>query len=128
MKKTGILIILAAAVLVLNLADVVSTWIALSSGRGVEANPFVLFLGGPFSPLSLYLKLILIPAAMLIAAWYLAHQFKDPRLGIAAFITPAVGYAVVVANNVMVAAKKVEKVAKKVTKKAVRKDTGGHIH
>jgi hypothetical protein len=41
----------------------------------------------------------------IVEVW--AHKFKDPRFGIAM-------YTAVVANNVMVAAKKVEKTAKKV--------------
>lgn len=118
MKKLGILIILAASLLILNLADVVSTWIVLSTGRGIEANPFVLLLGGPFSPTAFLLKLILIPGAILVVAWYLARRFKDPRLGIATIIAPVAMYAAVVANNVMVAAKKVEKTARKAVKDA----------
>jgi predicted permease len=118
MKKSGILIVLAALLLVLNLADVVSTWIALSSGRGIEANPFILFLGGPFTPIAFTLKLVVVPAAMLGVAWYMARRFKDPRLGMATLIAPAAMYAAVVANNVVVAAKKVEKTAKKAVKNA----------
>ena len=79
MKKSGILIILAVILLALNLADVVSTWIALSTGRGIEANPIVLLLGGPFSPAAFFLKLVVIPGAILGVAWYLARRFKDPQ-------------------------------------------------
>jgi hypothetical protein len=123
MKKTGILISLAAILLLLNLADVVSTWIALSTGRRIEANPIVLLLGGPFSPLSFFLKLVVVPGAILGVAWYLARRFKDPRLGMATLVAPAAMYAAVVANNVMVAAKKVEKTAKKAVKNVERKPT-----
>lgn len=123
MKKTGILLVLVASLLTLNLADVVSTWIALGTGKGFEANPFVMLLGGPFSPNALFLKLVLIPSAILGLAWYLARRFKDPRLGMAMFVAPVAMYAAVVANNVIVAAKKVEKVAKKV-KKTARKAEG----
>jgi len=114
MKKSGILIILVVALLILNLVDVVSTWIALSTGLGVEANPLVLLLGGPFSPIALFLKLIMIPTAILGVAWYMAR--KDLRVGIVTIAAPVALYAAVVANNVMVAAKKVEKTAKKVKK------------
>ncbi|MGD0175820.1 MAG: DUF5658 family protein [Candidatus Bathyarchaeia archaeon] len=120
MKKSGILIILAISLLALNLADVVSTWIAVSTGRGIEANSIVLLLGGPFSPVAFLLKLVVVPAAILGIAWYLACRFKDPRLGMATIIAPTAMYAVAVANNVMVAAKKVEKAAKKVEKAVTR--------
>ena len=115
MKKSGILIVLAISLLALNLADVITTWVAVSTGRGVEENPFVLMLGGPFTPAALFLKLIVVPGAVLSVAWYLARRFKDPRLGMA-LIAPVAMYAAVVTNNVMVAAKKVEKTAKKVKK------------
>jgi hypothetical protein len=122
MKKTGILIVLAIILLALNAADVVSTWIALNTGA-IEANPLVLLLGGPFSPIALFLKLIIIPSVILGVAWYMACKFKDPRLGIATIVAPVVMTAGVVANNVMVAAKKVEKTAKKVVKVASRPGT-----
>ena len=116
MKKTGFLIILAISLLALNMADAISTWIAISTGRGFEENPIVLLLGGPFTPAALLLKLIITPAAILGVAWYMARRFKDPRLGIATIIAPVAMYAAVVANNVMIAAKKVEKTTKKVKK------------
>jgi hypothetical protein len=120
MKKTGILIILAAILLALNAADVVSTWIAVSSGRGIEANPIVLLLGGPFSPIAFFLKLAVVPGAILAVAWWIAHRTKNPRLGMATIIAPAIVYATAVANNVLVAAKKVEKTAMKVKKTVVK--------
>ncbi|MGA2971889.1 MAG: DUF5658 family protein [Candidatus Bathyarchaeia archaeon] len=120
MKKSGILIILAASLLLLNLADVASTWIAISTGKGIEANPIVLLLGGPFSPVSFFMKLVVIPAAILCFAWWLARWSKDPRLAIATLIMPAGVLAAAVANNVMVAAKKVEKTAKKGQKTVAR--------
>ncbi|MGA8856800.1 MAG: DUF5658 family protein, partial [Candidatus Bathyarchaeia archaeon] len=98
MRKSGILIILAVSLLALNLADVVSTWIALSAGRGIEANPIVLLLGGPFSPIAFFLKLVVVPGAILCVAWWLARRSKDPRLGIATILGPAVVYAAAVAN------------------------------
>ncbi|MGA8903675.1 MAG: DUF5658 family protein [Candidatus Bathyarchaeia archaeon] len=123
MKKSGILIILAISLLALNLADVVSTWIAVSTGRGIEANSIVVLLGGPFSLVAFLLKLVVVPAAILGIAWYLARRFNDPRLGMATMIAPAAMYAAAVANNVMVAAKKVEKLAKKVEKVAKKELT-----
>jgi Domain of unknown function (DUF5658) len=116
MKKSNIIIILAAILLALNLADIISTWIALSTGNGVEANPLVLLLGGPFSPAALLLKLVVIPGAILGVAWWIARQWKYPKLAMATVIMPAAVFAAAVANNVMVAAKKVEKTTKKVKK------------
>jgi hypothetical protein len=118
MKKSGILIILAISLLALNAADVISTWIAVSSGRGVEANPIVLVLGGPFSPLSLLMKLVVIPGATLGFAWWLAYRWKEPRLAMATIVVPAAMYAGLVANNIMVATKKVKKTAMKAMKNA----------
>lgn len=111
MKKATIPYLLAGAFLVLNLADAVSTWISVSSGKGVEGNFLLLMLGGPFSAPALFLKLFVVPASILGVAWWLANRSKGPRLGMAAIVVPVVVYAVAVANNVIVAAKKVEKVA-----------------
>lgn len=122
MKKTGIIIILAISLLALNLVDVASTWIALFvTRRGVEANPIVLLLGGPFSPAALFLKLVVAPGAILVVVWWMARRAKDPRMAMATLIVPVAMYAAVVANNVMVAVKKVEKTAKKVKKTVARK-------
>jgi hypothetical protein len=118
MKKSQVLIILAAILLSLNLADVVSTWIAISTGRGIEANPFIILLAGPFSPIALFLKLAVVPGAILGVAWWIARRSKDPRLAMATIIAPVAMYAAVVANNVMIAAKKVEKTARKAVKNA----------
>ncbi len=119
MKRKCALYILAAIFLAVNTADVVTTWIGVSSGKAVEANPIILLLGGPFTPLALFVKLALIPTAILGLSWWLARRTKEPRLGMAAIIAPAITFGTVVANNVIVAAKKVEKVAKKVTKTAI---------
>jgi hypothetical protein len=118
MKKSGILIILAVALLSLNMADLVTTWFVISSGKGIEANPIALMLGGPLSPVELFLKVVAFPATVLGLTWYLARKFKDPRLGMVTLLAPVVVYATAVANNVMVAAKKVEKTALKAVKNA----------
>jgi hypothetical protein len=118
MKKLRVLVVLAAILLTINVADVVSTWIVVTTGRGVEANPFVLLLGGPFSSVSLFMKLFVFPVSILCVAWWLVHRSKNPKLAMATVIMPAAVIATAVANNVIVAAKKVEKVAKKVTKTA----------
>lgn len=115
LKKSRILAIAAAALLLLNLADVVSTWIAVSTGKGVEANPLVLLLGGPFSPVSFFLKVVVIPAAILSVAVWMARR-SNLKLAMATILLPAAVFATAVANNVIVAAKKVEKTAKKVVK------------
>jgi hypothetical protein len=112
MKKATIPYVLAATLLVLNLADVVSTWISVSSGKGVEGNFLVLMLGGPFSAPALFLKLIVVPAAIVLAAWGVSRRFKDTRLGVAVILPAVAVYVVAVANNVIVAAKKVKKIAR----------------
>jgi hypothetical protein len=127
MKKSGILIILAVSLLAFNAADVVSTWIAISSGRGMEANRFILQLGGPFTPIALLLKLVIIPGAILGFAWWLAYRWKAPEVAAATILVPAAMYAGLVANNIMVAAKKVEKVAKKVKKTVVERKSDSSV-
>jgi hypothetical protein len=118
MKKSGILIILAVSLLAFNAADVVSTWIAISSGRGMEANRFIIQLGGPFTPIALILKLVIIPGAILVVAWLMAYRWKTPEVAAATILVPAAMYATLVANNVMVATKKVKKTALKAVKNA----------
>jgi hypothetical protein len=110
--RTVALYILAVVFLAVNTVDVVTTWLGVSSGKAVEANPIVLLLGGPFSPAALFVKLALIPTAILGVTWWLAHRMKDPRLGMAALITPAIIFGTAVANNVIVIAKKVKKIGK----------------
>lgn len=95
--------------LIVNLADVASTWFVISSGKGVEVNLVVLFLGGLFSSISLPLKIVGVPVIILATAWWLTHRSEDPRLGIATIIPPVIVLGSVVANNVVVAAKKVKK-------------------
>lgn len=104
--------LIVAMLLILNFADFVSTWITIASGKGVEANPIVIMLGGPFSPTALFLKLVAIPAAIVTGAWLLTRKGKDPRLAMATVIMPAIVFGTAVANNVIVAAKKVKKNAK----------------
>ncbi len=111
MKKSTLLLVLAASLLTLNMADLATTWFLISNGKGVEANPIILLLGGPFSPLELLMKVAVFPATVLGIAWWLAHKSKDPRLGIAAIIPATVMIGTAVANNVIVAAKKVKKIA-----------------
>ena len=84
----------------------------------------MVLLGGPFSPAAFFLKLVLVPAAILGVAWGIAHRWKDPRLGMATIILPAAVFATAAANNIIVATKKVEKAAKKVKKDAVGKPQG----
>jgi hypothetical protein len=48
----------------------------------------------------------------------------EPRLAMVTIIPTALGLGVVVANNMMIAAKKVEKTAKKAKKTIARKDAG----
>ena len=112
MKRSTLLYVVAAILLTLNTVDVVMTWFGVSSGKAVEANPIVLLLGGPFSPVALFVKLVLIPTAILGVTWWLVRRTKEPGLGMAAIIAPAIVFGVAVANNVIVVAKKVKKNAR----------------
>ncbi len=102
--------VLAAVLLVLNFLDFFFTWVAISVARGAEANPFILMLGGPLSPISILMKLVVVPGVVVGAVWWLTtHRSKDTTFGVAAIIPAVAVYAGTVANNVLVAAKKVKK-------------------
>ena len=102
MKCSKILVAAAILFLIFNLTDLLTTWIGISSGRAVEANPIVLLEGGPFSPLALTLKLLLVPGVVLTVAWILAHRWKDPNLALLAVLPHTVGFAAVTAHNLMI--------------------------
>jgi Domain of unknown function (DUF5658) len=97
------LVVAAALLIIFNLTDVLTTWFGISSRKAVEANPLVIAMGGPFSPLALTIKLLVAPGIILTAAWLLAHRWKDPNLAIAAVLPNAVGLAAVTAHNLMIA-------------------------
>lgn len=103
MKESSILYMVAVILLVLNIADVVSTWVVISNGKGYEANPFLQILGGPFSPPILFLKLFIIPIAMIGMAWWVGRRAEDARAGLLTIIPATVVFGTAVANNVMVA-------------------------
>jgi hypothetical protein len=44
-----------------NLLDVISTWIAVGTGRAIELNILANALGGPFSMASLIMKIVIAP-------------------------------------------------------------------
>ena len=117
MKDATFLWILTAVLLALNFADFISTWIAIDAAKGAEANPFILMLGGPFSPPVIFVKLVLIPVAILSVVWWVT-RYMNARIGVAALIPAAATLAGIVANNVIVIAKKVKKTTKKVKKVA----------
>jgi hypothetical protein len=94
----------------LNFADFLTTWIGISSGKGVEANSFWIALGGPFSPPAIFVKLAVVPAIILGVAWGIVRKFEDPRLAIVTIIPATVVLAHAVANNVQVIAKKTRKI------------------
>lgn len=70
-------------------------------------------LGGPFSSMSILLKLVIIPGSIIGGAWWLNRKFKDLFPAMAILISPAVVFASAVANNVVVMTKKVQKIAGK---------------
>lgn len=103
--------LLVAALLVLNFSDFATTWFGITYRGDLESNSFMLMLGGPFSPMSILLKLVIVPGLILSGAWWLNHKFKDPLPAMAILISPAVVFASAVANNVVVMTKKVQKIA-----------------
>ena len=102
MRSSRVLVAIAALFLIFNLTDILTTWFAISSGRGVEANPLVLLERGPFSPLSLVLKLLIIPGIILTAAWLIVRKWKDPNLALVAILPNTIGLAAVTVHNLMV--------------------------
>lgn len=109
MKESSVLYLVAVILLVLNLADVVSTWVVISNGKGYEANPVLHILGGPFSPAALFLKLFIVPFALVGMAWWVGHRANGAKAGLLTIIPATVVYGAAVANNIIVAAKKVKK-------------------
>ena len=57
------------------------------------------------------MKVALVPVAILGVAWWLVRRFKDPRLGVVTILPSLVPIVAAVANNVIVASKKVRKIA-----------------
>jgi hypothetical protein len=103
------LYLVAAALILLNFADFVSTWIIISSGRGYESNPVVIYFGGPFSPLAIFVKLILIPTVTIGIVLALTRKGPAVKMGTLGLLPAVVVLAGTVANNVVVVAKKVKK-------------------
>jgi len=102
-KSFRILVVAAALLIIFNLTDTLTTWLGISSGRAVEANPLVIAMGGPFSPLALTVKLLVVPGLVLTVAWLLAHRWKEPNLAILAVLPNTIGLAAVTAHNLMIA-------------------------
>jgi hypothetical protein len=107
-----VLLLFTAVVLAFNLLDVLTTWMVVSRG-GVESNPLILALGGPFTPLALFLKLVVVPTVVIIVGWWAAYRAKDPKQGFVTLMPAAMVFGSAVVNNVMVAAKKARKVVKR---------------
>jgi hypothetical protein len=109
MKRETILQLLAAAALAVNYADFATTYIAVTSGKAVEANPFVVLIGGPLSLPGITLKLVLIPALIVGATWWGTRRSSNLLPSMAAILPVAIGLGVAVANNIIVITKKVRK-------------------
>ena len=102
---------LAVTLLVLNFADFFTTWFGITFRGALESNGFMLLLGGPLSPTSIILKLVIFPGLILGGAWWLTRKFKDPLPAVAVILPPVVMFGSCVANNVWVIRKKVRKIA-----------------
>lgn len=119
--------LLAAVLLVLNFADFATTWVGVSGGKGVEANPFWAMLGGPLSPLGVFVKLLLVPGIILGSAWWLTRKFKDPKVAMAAILPATTIFAHAVANNVLVIVKKARKIIGRKENLKWRKEEGKEL-
>jgi hypothetical protein len=104
-------VILAAIFLTVNESDFVTTLIGIVSGRGVEANPSMMLLGGPLSPAQILVKLVVGPTLILGLGYVLAAKFRDARITLSLIVPTIVAFSYAVANNVLVciAGKKIEK-------------------
>lgn len=102
---------LAAALLVLNFADFLTTWFAITYQGALESNGVLLMLGGPLSRPSIVLKLVVMPCLILGAAWWATRKFKDPLPAVALIVPSVVMFGSAVVNNVWVIRKKVRKIA-----------------
>ena len=105
------LLIIAAVLLVLNFADFLTTLFGITYRGALESNTVMLALGGPLSPASILLKLVVFPGLVLGAAWWLTRKFKDPLPAMALIVPSAIMFGHAVANNVVVIAKKAHKIA-----------------
>jgi hypothetical protein len=112
LKPTSTIRILTIVFLILNFADFATTYIGITSGKAVEANPIWFALDGPLAPAAIFVKLAVIPAFILGTAWLLWRRFKDSNLNMAVIIPASAVLAGVVANNVIIIAKKARKVVR----------------
>ena len=103
--------ILAAVFLTVNSLDFVTTLIGIVSGRGVEANPSMMRMGGPLSLVQILVKLLVGPALILGLGYVLARKFRDARITLSLIVPTIVAFSYAVANNVLVciAGKKIER-------------------
>ena len=89
--------------LTLNFLDFFSTMIGIMSGKGYEANPFINWMGGPFSPIALFWKLAIFPLIILVPTFWLMTKFKDSKLMLILMGLASGPLGLVVINNLKVA-------------------------
>lgn len=83
--------------LTVNFLDFLSTAIGIMSGRAVEANPIVNWMGGPFSFVGLIFKLGIVPLIVLLPTFWIINKYKNsgPALAIIATMSGVLGIVVV---------------------------------
>jgi membrane protease YdiL (CAAX protease family) len=72
----------------------------------MKPNPLVMLLDGRVPAIAFFLKLVVIPTAILSVVSWIAYRRKDPRLATVIMLAAA-------ANNALVAARKVKKTVAK---------------
>ncbi len=106
--------------LTLNFLDFLSTAIGIMSGRAVEANQFINWMGGPFSFAALIYKFVAIPLMILLPAFWAVNKYKNSQfaLTLIGVVSGVLGYVTV--HNVSLLFAKPEicpKCGNKLTKK-----------
>ena len=103
MKKINKLFMAITMVfLTVNFLDFLSTAIGIMSGRGVEANPIINWMGGPFSLVALVYKFAIFPAIILFPAYLLINKYKNSQFAITLMgaVSGVLGFVVI--NNVKI--------------------------
>ena len=101
MKKINKLFVAITMVfLILNFLDFLSTAIGIMSGKVVEANPIINWMGGPFSPIALIVKFIIFPIMFLLSGNLIIKKYKDSKFVLMLIGVSSTVLGFIVANNV----------------------------
>jgi len=81
-----------------NLLDILTTKIAVGTGRAIELNFLVNWLGGPFAMPSIIFKMLIAPITLYLS-YLMLKQYSGKSWGIGIMILTNVGYLAILTNN-----------------------------